>query len=408
MSASPKGALTGAPLRVAMVAAMPFPTAQGTQALVGELARALAARGHEVHLVCYHHGAFRRDEPFAVHRTPPVPLYRRLRSGPDPLKPALDALVALETVRVVRQFGCQLLHAHGYEAALAGLWASRREGIPLVYHAHNLMADELPSYFADAFGAPIRLAGRLLDASIPCRADRVIALHEGLARTLHNDGVDAQRLHVVDPGIDARAFSEPGGVPNPPERALRVAYCGNIDGYQNLPLLWKALPRLEALVPGVRLVMAVPGRAEPVQRLVAAAGVANLVEIAPSCGLAEARAVLCSAAVAVCPRVVSSGFPIKNLNAAAAGVPIVACRGGAHGMQDGGSGLMVPDGDERALADALGALLLDPARASALGQTGQALVRDRYGVERMARGVEEVWRATLALAPTCKIAASGR
>ena len=38
-------------LRIAMVAPCPFPTSQGTQVLIGQLAQALRKRGHQVHLV---------------------------------------------------------------------------------------------------------------------------------------------------------------------------------------------------------------------------------------------------------------------------------------------------------------------------------------------------------------------
>ena len=44
------------PLCVCMVAAMPFPTSNGTSGSVREMAEALAGRGHEVHVVTYHFG----------------------------------------------------------------------------------------------------------------------------------------------------------------------------------------------------------------------------------------------------------------------------------------------------------------------------------------------------------------
>ncbi len=42
------------------------------------------------------------------------------------------------------------MHAHNYEAALIGLAAGRLAGVPVIYHSHNALAEELPTYFRGA------------------------------------------------------------------------------------------------------------------------------------------------------------------------------------------------------------------------------------------------------------------
>ena len=69
--------------RIALVAACPFPTSQGSQVFIHQLARALAHAGHEVDLVTYGFG-----------ETAGVPSHR-LRAGPSFEKPLWDALLAL-------------------------------------------------------------------------------------------------------------------------------------------------------------------------------------------------------------------------------------------------------------------------------------------------------------------------
>jgi hypothetical protein len=44
------------PLNIAMVAACPFPANHGSPASIREMAEAVAARGHRVHVVTYHFG----------------------------------------------------------------------------------------------------------------------------------------------------------------------------------------------------------------------------------------------------------------------------------------------------------------------------------------------------------------
>ena len=383
---------TDHPRRVAMVAAFPYPTAQGTQALVGELCRGLSARGHDVHLVCYHHGAFERKEPFAIHRIPRVPGYRRLRAGPDALKPLLDLLVARKATRVIREQRCELVHAHNYEGALAGAVAAQRNEAPLVYHAHNLMQDELPLYATHPAVARSALAlGLALDYTVPRLARRVIAIHDKLARALIARGVPEAQIATVEPGIETGFWMRraPRSGAEPP----RVVYAGNIDAYQDLPTLFRAMKRVVAEMPAARLLLATPNDPSEARRLAATHGAAGVTDVVAAADAEAARDALHRAEVAVSPRSSWSGFPVKNLNYAAAGLPVVACAGSASGLRNGRTGLVVPDGESAAMADALLSLLRDPGMARRCGAEGQKLARARYGISRMVEQVERVWAA---------------
>ena len=64
----------------------------------------------------------------------------------------------------------------------------------------------------------------------------------------------------------------------------------------------------------------------------------------------------------------------------------IACVGSRTGgivdvIADGRSGLLVPPGDLGALAAALQALVADPARRSALGASGRAIVEESFDAE---------------------------
>ena len=65
------------PLRIAMIAACPFPWPRGTPIRIHRIAEAVAGRGHAVHVVTYHLGEELADAPFVVHRIRDVPAYRR-------------------------------------------------------------------------------------------------------------------------------------------------------------------------------------------------------------------------------------------------------------------------------------------------------------------------------------------
>ncbi|HET6798440.1 MAG TPA: hypothetical protein VFH40_14870, partial [Gemmatimonadales bacterium] len=69
-------------LRIAMIAACPFPWPRGTPIRIHRIAEAVARRGHHVHVVTYHLGQDLADPPFVMHRIRDVPGYRRTDPGP--------------------------------------------------------------------------------------------------------------------------------------------------------------------------------------------------------------------------------------------------------------------------------------------------------------------------------------
>ena len=79
----------------------------------------------------------------------------------------------------------------------------------------------------------------------------------------------------------------------------------------------------------------------------------------------------------------SEGLPMVALEAMALGRPIVATRVGGipEIVVDGETGVLVPPGDHRSLAAAIGALLSDTERARTMGHAGQDRVQDAFTVD---------------------------
>lgn len=372
-----------------MVAAMPYPSGQGTQALVRELASGLSGRGHSVHMICYHHSGLDREDPFPIHRTPTIPIYRRLRSGPDFVKPAIDLMLAIKSVQVIRRYAAQLVHAHNYEGALAGWIAASICGVPLVYHAHNIMEDELPGYFSSGvLESLFRVLGLALDKTVPRLADRVIVLHDALSNALLAHNLSVDKVRVVHPGIDVD-FWRCDRVCEGPN--FNIIYTGNLDAYQDLRVLFEALPMIVQEVKETRLLLATPNSTRQAESLVKSFGVGAVTDIVFTPSPVETRQAMHRAAVAVVPRSSWSGFPMKNLNAQASGLPVVACRGAAFGVEHEKTGLVVENRDPKALAAALVYLLKNPDRSVELGRNAQRHVLENYGLQKMVKRVEKIW-----------------
>ncbi len=346
-------------LRLIMACACPYWVPQGSQVYLRETALAMAAAGHETSLVVYGYGRpggdgvpVRRGR--AIPWAPPL-----LRSGPNWWKPAHDLLLATELRRAARDTAADLVCAHNAEALAVSLAAAGR---PVLYFAHNAMAEELPCYFTGkpALQHMARRAGRFFDTTFPRRAAGVVAPHRRLAGYLALCGCDPAKILVVPPPLDAAFFNGPAPEPQPQPAVL---YTGNQDAYQNLGLLEAAMARVRKSRPGARLVVqsadapAFPGA-----------------EHGPGADAASLREALAGDVIVAVPRTAWSGYPVKLLNAMAAGRPVVACAGAAWPLEDGVNGLVVPDHDADAFAAAIVRLMDDWKLRHELGRAARETV----------------------------------
>ena len=306
------------PLKILQVGAFPFPSPQGSQVLLGGTARALMALGHEVRVVCYHHGVG-DERGLTVHRAPRWPGYTRTRSGPDPVKPGLDLLLARTVRRVARTHRVDVVHAHNHEAllacaiGLAELRAARRPA--LVYGEHTLLAEELATYFSA--GARVwSLLGRALDVTLPLAADGAVALSDrgasGLRARVNGP------VAVIPPGVDPEDFA--GVQPRRAGPGRWLVFAGTPDVFQDADVLIPVVQRL----PGWRLLLVGAGWE--------AIASANPDVMHVGGDWLQVRDWIAGADVAALPRRVCAGFPLKLLNYAALGLRTVVSVGSARGV----------------------------------------------------------------------------
>jgi glycosyltransferase involved in cell wall biosynthesis len=93
----------------------------------------------------------------------------------------------------------------------------------------------------------------------------------------------------------------------------------------------------------------------------------------------------------------NEGTPVALIEAMAAGRPVVATDVGgvADVVEHGTSGLLVPSGDMRALADALARLAGDANERRRLGQNGRSHTLARYRADRLADDLDRLYRLGL-------------
>jgi protein involved in polysaccharide export with SLBB domain/glycosyltransferase involved in cell wall biosynthesis len=379
--------------RVAIVAACPFPSLRGSQVLVREMAESLAQAGHAVHVVTYPTAQHLTPvQRIAIHRVAKLPgLWTARPFGWQKL--VLDILLAWLLWQTVRRERIDVIHAHNLEAPLIAYAVRWLTGVPVIYHAHNALADELPCYFGSAALRYVaRRVGALCDRMLAGAADHTVALSDRLAAYLAARGA-AGRITAIAPSAARVAAGEP---PARRDRAPVIMYGGNLDPYQHLECLLRGFARLRALEPQARLVVVTHPVAD-------AKGMARAVAFGQQPGVsvrvlnsfAAAMRVLGGADVLVCPRASWSGFPIKALNYMALGRPIVHARSSAHAVEDGVTGLLYDDGDVGALAKALLRIVRDAALAAQLGRQARAIAREHYGAARALARLQSVYERVI-------------
>ena len=229
----------------------------------------------------------------------------------------------------------------------------------------------------------------------------VIANSQSTKTKLIEFGVAPARIVIAYPGVDTDRFRPdvPGAaalrarLTRPGE--ILMLTIGRLQKRKGHDLVLRALASLDADAPRVRYVVVGAGLEEAhLRRMTAELGVTAQVEFVGEAPAADLPAYYAAADVFVHPNRVEQGdfegFGIVFLEAAAAGLPVVAgATGGApEAVADGITGVLVSGTDVAELRAVLLALMASPARRSAMGAAGRARAIDRFSWDRAASIVE--------------------
>lgn len=209
-------------------------------------------------------------------------------------------------------------------------------------------------------------------------------------------GLPAERVSVVHNGIALEGF-EPAIAPSQTPTLGYLARLCHVKGLGTLVDAFIALKRHDR-VKGLRLrVAGTKTRGdEPFIRVqqgkLRVAGLTEQADWLPDLPAREKPGFLRSLSALSVPATYGESFGLYVIEALACGVPVAQPRHGAFPelIEMTGGGVLCAPGDAKALADALESLLLDPAKARAMGQRGREAVARDFSVERMAQKVEDV------------------
>jgi glycosyltransferase involved in cell wall biosynthesis len=298
-----------------------------------------------------------------------------------------------------------LCHATaGGPAALPGLLARHFCGVPLLVTEYGV---QLRSHYLglgpDAAAPAVRALlgafhGRLA-AEVYRRAEILTPGNAHARRWQERCGADRARIRTVYPGMDATRFAEVGESPDRAEPDTLV-WVGRVEPAKDLISLLHAFAEVRKEEPKARLrIVGAPCGPEGSAylghcRALAAQLFPDEAEGAHAVGdnpvsfeeiggpeaptLPDAYA---AGAVVVLSSVVE-GFPVSLVEAMLCGRATVSTDVGAVVEVIGGTGLVVPPRNPRALAEACVALLHDPERRVRLGAAARARALELFTVEQ--------------------------
>lgn len=311
-----------------------------------------------------------------------------------------------EVEGILRRRQIDILCAHGHKARAVGWLACRRRKIPIIGVSHGWTWQNFKTSLYERF-----------DQWMHRRMDAIVAVSEGQAKKIVRTGTPRSRVHVIYNGIDFTRFEkgvESATVENignheeirgqleaffpVPPRVL-IGAAGRLSPEKGFDVLIDAFARFAKTEEGsepqnVGLLLFGDGfLREALQKQINDREIGNRFRLAGF--TSELDRFLPHMDIFV-QSSRTEGFPCVNLEAMAAGVPVLATDVGGvpEQIESEISGLLVPSDDPEALVGALQRLVASEELRRGLGAAGREKVRREFTceiqAERYARLFEEL------------------
>jgi len=292
---------------------------------------------------------------------------------------------ARELTAFLRGNHADVLVTHGYKSNVLGRPAARSAGRPIISVSRGWTGENWKVRCYDALD---RFHLRFMD--------RVVCVSEGQATRVRSAGVPADRIRVIRNATRLRR--------EPPDAAGRerlrqlaggpgpiVLAAGRLSPEKGFSILVDAARVVRQAYPEVRFVLCGDGPEQPsLSQQIARAGLAGAFRMP---GFRDDLDALIPWADVVTLPSFTEGLPNVALEAAAAGVPVVATAVGGtpEVVVNGQTGFLVPPGNAERLAARLIDLLRHPEWRQAFGAAGQKRINDQFSFAGQARAYQALF-----------------
>ena len=299
-----------------------------------------------------------------------------------PFADGTDYLTFWKLYRIFRKERPDIIHTHNSQPFIEGGMAALLARVPAFVHTEHgrhfpdkrryMFAERVMSHFASCIVAVSDSAGNDLVTYEKIAPEKI--------RTVMN-GIDGGRFR-------RRVFS--GREEKLGELGIRgydfiLGFAGRLAPEKGLIHLLKAMRRLADGSPDKKILLLIAGEGSMMDELTGEAGRLGLEGsvrfLGPRLDMDELMGTF---DVFVLPSL-REGLPLVLLEAAAAGLPIVATRVGGNGfaVKDGLNGYLVGAGDDAALYNALRALLGDREKIRKFGESSREIFDNNFSIGKM-------------------------
>ncbi len=298
-------------------------------------------------------------------------------SVPASFHPAQSLKAAARFRHVWSQVEPDILHLHGWQAALVGRLSVLATGSRprIIITAHNFVPTARGSTFAS----------RISEGILQPVTDHIIAVSKALRDDLVTRfPIAATRISIIHNGIDYTSLPERNREPGSPFRIGTVARLSAEKGVDTFIKAISYLPDMDAVIVGDG-----PCRAE-LANLAEEAGVAKRIRFTGHLNRPAVEVATWDAFVLASTR---EAFGIAIVEVMGQGIPVIGTRVGGipEIIEDGVTGLLVKPGDPETIADAIRWIAEHPTDAALMAESARLYVRQQFDVTRMVRDTECVY-----------------
>lgn len=292
---------------------------------------------------------------------------------------------------------------HDNQSLSYGVLGLQDDGFPVVTTVHHPITHDQRIALEAASGPVERLLIRRwhsflrMQGRVITRLGHVITVSERSRQDIARDfGRPREAIDLVYNGIDTEVFRPLPEVDR--SEQLLIATASADAPLKGLRYLLLAYARLLETYPALQLL--VIGKPQPggkTEQLLRELDIVDRVRFESGISTTELVEHYARATVAVVPSLYE-GFGLPAGEAMASAVPVIATDGGALPEIVGDAGVIVPRGDEHALAQAIDKLLIDAGERERLAERGRRRILETFSWEVCARQMVSYYRGVLSSA----------
>lgn len=382
-------------MKILIASDLHYPTINGVATFSRNLARGLAAHGHEVLVVAPSQTGKRSKEVDGNHviaRTVsvPFPFYQNFRISLNPNR---------ELKKIIDEFDPDVIHIQMLMwIGQAAMKYGNKLGIPIVSTNHAMPENLMDNLRLLApVSRPINYILKAYGARFHSKSDYITMPTQSAIDMFNVEKIESP-IEAVSNGIDLSRFT-PEKAPDElyekfqiPKHQPIVSYVGRLDAEKHLPVLMRAFVRVQSVMPHTHLVIVGDGTERlMLESLAHEFGISHNVTLTGRVSDEELEQLHRVGTVFAMPSPAELQS-IATLEAMASGQPVVAVDAGALSelCQNERNGYLCEQDNDEMIANGLLAILADPALRDEMSKESLAIAKT-HDLETTLKRFEDIY-----------------